>query len=167
MGSTLILGRPRWDQLLSSGDPRWDQLLSSGTPDGINSYPRATPDGINSYPRPTPDGINSYPWAPPMGSTLILGRPDDLVGMDWVKSDPRPKGTCPLMGGICLFITSRHPSRLIEWAETLHGGGTGPWDRHRVGVSWPRPLGQRVRKKKNGGKCHFRPEPILAWPIKF
>ena len=64
----------------------------------------------------------------------MTGDPDDLVGTDWVKLDPRPKGTRPLGLG-SLSVTRRRPNCLIKWTETSHGGGVGPWDRHKVGVS--------------------------------
>ena len=65
----------------------------------------------------------------------MTGDPD-LVGTDWVKSDLWPKVTRPLGWGH-FFVTGRRPNCLIKWAETSHGGGVGPWDRHalRVGVS--------------------------------
>ena len=70
----------------------------------------------------------------------MTGDPD-LVGTDWVKSDPRPKGAHSLGWGVCLFVTYRRPNRLIKWAETSYGDGvdlgTGcvPYSPLWVGVS--------------------------------
>ena len=77
----------------------------------------------------------------------MTGDPDDLVGTDWVKSHPRLKGTRPL-GWEHLLVTCRRPNRLIKWGGTSHGGGVGPWDRHRVGVlTTPLQVSMSVKKK--------------------
>ena len=66
----------------------------------------------------------------------------DVVGMDWVKSDPRPKGTHPLGWGL-LFVTSRLPNRLIKWAETSMEVGLDPGTGIAC-VSQPSPIGSHA-----------------------
>ena len=72
-----------------------------------------------------------------------MGEPD-LVGTDWVKSDPRPKETLTLGHVyVCLFVTCRYPNRLMKWVETMDGDGVGPGT--DIGLVCPRhaPLGGR------------------------
>ena len=78
------------------------------------------------------------------------GRPR-LVSMDWLKSKPRPKWTCPLGWGVCLFVTYRRPNRLIKWARM--DGGLDP--RTDTGCVCPAPLDGHI---SNGQNAVFSPK---------